>query len=51
VFRRPRSDWQRYVDPRFLEPSLAATGATRFEHTILWRVISYELWQRRLIAG
>jgi asparagine synthase (glutamine-hydrolysing) len=51
VLRRPRSDWRRYVDPGFLEPALSAGGAVRFEHTILWRVISYELWQRRLIAG
>lgn len=51
VFRHPRSDWQRYVDPGFLEPVLSAAGGIRFEHTILWRVISYELWQRRLIAG
>jgi hypothetical protein len=50
VFRHPRSDWQRYVDRGFLEPVLAATGSIRFEHTILWRVIGYELWQRRLIG-
>jgi asparagine synthase (glutamine-hydrolysing) len=50
VFRHPRSDWQRYVDRGFLEPFLAATGSIRFEHTILWRVIGYELWQRRLIG-
>lgn len=51
VFLRPRSDWQRYVEPAFLEPALSAAGPIRFEHTILWRVIGYELWQRRLITG
>ena len=48
VFRHPRSDWQRYVRRAWLEPYLDATESIRFEHTILWRVISYELWQRRL---
>ena len=51
VFRRPRSDWQRYVARSWLEPYLEATGAVRFGHTILWRVICYELWQRRLIRA
>lgn len=51
VFRHPRSDWQRFVDRGFVEPYLAAAGPVRFGHTILWRVISYELWQRRLIEG
>ena len=50
VFRRPRSDWQRYVNRSWLEPYLAATKSIQFGHTILWRVISYELWHRRLIA-
>ena len=49
VFRHPRSDWQRYVERSWLEPYLEATGSIQFGHTILWRVISYELWQRRLI--
>jgi asparagine synthase (glutamine-hydrolysing) len=51
VFRHPRSDWQRFVDRGFVEPYLAAEAPVRFGHTILWRVISYELWQRRLIEG
>jgi hypothetical protein len=49
VFRHPRSDWQRFVKRSWLEPYLEATGAVQFGHTILWRVISYELWQRQLI--
>lgn len=49
VFRHPRSDWQRFVDRAWLEPYLEGTGSIKFGHTILWRVISYELWQRRLI--
>lgn len=48
VFRRPRSDWQRYVRREWLEPHLAATDTVCFGHTILWRVISYELWCRRV---
>ena len=48
VFERPRSDWQRYVRRPWLEPYLDATGAIQFGHTILWRVISYELWHRHL---
>ena len=51
VFRHPRSDWQRYVERAWLEPYLDATESIRFEHTILWRVISYELWQRQLIGA
>lgn len=51
VFRRPRSDWRRYVRPEWLEPYLSATRSIAFGHTILWRVISYELWYRRLIRG
>lgn len=51
VFRRPRSDWQRYVRREWLEPYLSATRSIAFGHTILWRVISYELWWRRLIRG
>ncbi len=51
VFRHPRSDWQRYVERAWLEPYLEATGSIQFGHTILWRVISYELWQRRLIRS
>lgn len=51
VFRRPRSDWQRYVHRSWVEPYLANTRAIAFGHTVLWRVISYELWHRRLLAG
>ncbi len=50
VFRHPRSDWQRYVHRDWLEPYLSATRSIAFGHTILWRVISYELWHRRLIG-
>jgi asparagine synthetase B (glutamine-hydrolysing) len=50
VFHRPRSDWRRFVRREWVEPYLEATGAIRFGHTILWRVISYELWHRRLAA-
>lgn len=48
VFRHPRSDWPRYVRREWLEPYLSATRSIRFGHTILWRVVSYELWHRRL---
>lgn len=48
VFRRPRSNWQRYVRREWVEAYLAATGEIAFGHTILWRVIGYELWSRRL---
>ena len=48
VFQRPQSDWQRYVRRDWLEPHLSATDAICFGHTILWRVISYELWYRRV---
>lgn len=51
VFRQPRSDWQRYVRRQWLEPYLEATGSIRFGHTILWRVICYELWQRHLLRS
>ena len=51
VFRHPRSDWRRYVRRDWLEPYLAAAGEVSFGHTILWRVICYELWIRRLIGG
>jgi asparagine synthase (glutamine-hydrolysing) len=50
VFRRPKSDWQRYVRREWLEPYLAATDSISFGHTILWRTISYELWFRRVWA-
>ncbi len=49
VFRHPRSDWQRYVERDWVEPYLSATGSISFGHTILWRVISYENWYRKLI--
>ena len=48
VFRRPQSDWQRYVRRDWLRPFLASTDSIGFGHTILWRTISYELWFRRL---
>ena len=48
VFRRPVSDWQRWVRREWLEPFLDATRSIAFGHTILWRVVSYELWHRRL---
>lgn len=51
VFRHPRSDWQRYVRREWLEPYLSNTRSITFGHTILWRVVSYELWTRRLIRG
>jgi asparagine synthase (glutamine-hydrolysing) len=50
VFRRPRSDWQRWVRRAWVEPWLDRLDAIAFGHTILWRVISYELWCRRLGA-
>lgn len=50
VFRHPRSDWQRWVERAWLEPYLDATRSIGFGHTILWRVISYELWHRRLAS-
>jgi asparagine synthetase B (glutamine-hydrolysing) len=49
VFRHPRSDWPRYVNRSWLEPYLSATETIDFGHTILWRVICYELWVRHLI--
>jgi asparagine synthetase B (glutamine-hydrolysing) len=49
VFRHPKSDWPRYVNQSWLEPFLSATQSIEFGHTILWRVISYELWVRHLI--
>lgn len=48
VFRRPVSDWRRFVDRDWLEPFFASTGSITFGHTILWRTISYELWVRRV---
>jgi len=51
VFRRPRSDWPRWVRREWVEPYLSATRSVAFGHTILWRVISYELWHRRLIGA
>ena len=51
VFRRPHSDWPRYVRREWLEPFLSDTRTLAFGHTILWRVLSYELWQRRLARG
>ncbi len=51
VFQRPRSDWPRYVRREWVEPFLSAVDSIRFGHTILWRVIAYELWYRRLLQG
>jgi hypothetical protein len=48
LFVHPLSDWQRYVKRDWLEPYLSDREAISFGHTILWRVISYELWFRRL---
>jgi len=48
VFLHPKSDWQRFVNRSWLEPFLSATQPVESGHTILWRVISYELWCRRL---
>lgn len=50
VFRHPRSDWQRYVRRGWVEPYLETTDSIAFGHTVLWRVISYELWHRRLLG-
>jgi hypothetical protein len=49
VFRDPKSDWPRYVRRSWLEPFASATLPLEVGHTILWRVISYELWYRFLI--
>lgn len=57
VFRRPRSDWHRWVRKEWLEPYLpggsgaSETRAPAFGHTILWRVIAYELWHRKRLGG
>jgi asparagine synthetase B (glutamine-hydrolysing) len=48
LFVHPQSDWQRYVERAWLEPYLMNCETISFGHTILWRVISYELWYRRL---
>lgn len=48
VFRRPFSDWRRYVSRDWLYPHLESTDTLIFGHTILWRTISYELWVRRV---
>jgi asparagine synthase (glutamine-hydrolysing) len=48
LLTRPSSDWQRYVHRDWLEPHLDRTDRIAFGHTILWRVICYELWMRRL---
>ena len=50
VFKRPQSDWQRYVRREWLEPYLADTDSISFGHTILWRTISYELWYRNVLG-
>jgi asparagine synthase (glutamine-hydrolysing) len=56
VFRRPLSDWKRWVRPDWVEPYLpdGSAGSARtpaFGHTVLWRVIAYELWHRKRAAG
>ena len=48
VFRNPRSDWQRWVRRGWVERHLDDTRSIAFGHTILWRLISYELWWRRI---
>lgn len=48
LFRRPVSDWSRYVRREWLLPHLETTTSITLGHTILWRVICYELWCRRL---
>jgi hypothetical protein len=48
VFADARSDWRRYVRRDWLRPFLTDTREIAFGHTILWRVISYELWWRRV---
>jgi len=50
IFKRPQSDWQRYVRREWLEPYLTATDSISFGHTILWRTISYELWYRNVFG-
>lgn len=59
VFLHPRSDWRRFVRAEWLEPYLPGPAPVSesenrplaFGHTILWRVISYELWHRKRIGG
>lgn len=48
LLRRPYSDWPRFVKRSWLAPYLENTEKVAFGHTILWRVICYELWCRRL---
>ncbi len=49
VFRRPKSDWPRFVKRSWLEPFASSNQSIEIGHTILWRVICYELWCRHLI--
>ncbi|MDX1503670.1 MAG: asparagine synthetase B family protein [Thermoanaerobaculia bacterium] len=51
LFERARSDWPRWVRREWLEPYLSPSRSIAFGHTILWRVIGYELWCRRLARG
>lgn len=48
LLERPFSDWARYVRRDRIEPYLDDLERVRFGHTILWRVLCYELWLRRL---
>lgn len=50
LLERPRSDWQRYVRRDWLAPYLAGGRTISFGHTILWRVLCYELWVRRRLG-
>lgn len=48
LFAAPISDWPRWVRRDWLEPYLDDLDRICFGHTILWRVIGYELWIRCL---
>lgn len=48
LVERPRSDWSRFVSRDWLLAHSRGDGPICFGHTILWRVICYELWLRRL---
>ena len=47
-FRHPHSDWKKYVDETWLADFLSDLDRIAFGHTILWRVICYEFWCRRI---
>lgn len=50
VFNNARSNWRHYVNEAWVAPYLSSTRTIGFGHTILWRVISYELWYRRVAS-